>query len=874
MRFSAFFTACLLGAQLVVASPADLDRSWRGIEARQPGQSSRDLIAFALACAATDQHPERAEAALSLAAEMQDRDPASPTFGNLRWYLRDAHPDDLNAVEFCMQQAVLIWLLHPDRLTGAAHAELERLLRFGLEGVRRHRVRETYTNIYLMKCWNLIALGECLSDAAAAAEGRAALASWWQLTQTNGIAEYASPTYYGVDLDSLGLLAKHAPDAGSRAIADAAIRALWTDVAANWFEPGQRIGGAHSRDYDYLTGHGYLDSRLRSAGWMSGRPDRALEILFAESPAPCPADLRATFSGQRPRVVVRRWGSALEQTAVHYVGRDFSIGSAGSGYGPEDKVLVVNFPGGPSTVVGNFVMDGRGDAYGVRKEVTGGGHMKAHHLRAFVASAQRGPEVLLLAADDAATMKSGSVTNPTRTLQSHFVFPAGAEVWFGDRRPPAPAAGAAAEVPAGETVFLRTNGVAVALRLLVARATAGGDAPVRWIADGAAHGASRLTCTLAEGTPAAPGSVALWTRAAEGLDDAGFAAFRRAAQAEKASASGTGSVVDVSINGLRVCADVKRRKRIACEGGDAPRVGETLGIRYPAATRNPVWAAADNLRDPAVLKVDGGYHLIYSRLAGTNWGAAESWHIAQAFTRDFVKFENDRDVSPAGHASPGDVVRWHGRWILPYQTYPTKPTQLVFAESSDLTNWSKPRPFLAAALELPWNDARRVIDPTLVVDGGTLHCFFVGTTMKPTKANLLGHAITRDPKLEQWEILTRDTPLLGRAERAPDGVENVMVYRTGDHWTMLFSEGLQKQHLAWAISTDLVAWTVQGEVAIPPQEWMAVKYGAPFVWREADGWRMILMGQSRANRTTFGLLDSADGVRWTPLPESRTADGR
>ena len=289
----------------------------------------------------------------------------------------------------------------------------------------------------------------------------------------------------------------------------------------------------------------------------------------------------------------------------------------------------------------------------------------------------------------------------------------------------------------------------------------------------------------------------------------------------------------------------------------------------PAATHNPVWATADNLRDPSVLKVEGGYQLFYSRLAGDNWGSPDSWHIAQVFTRDFVTFAPSRDVSPKGHASPGDVVKWHGRWILPYQSYPTKPTQLVFAESSDLTNWSAPRPFLTEAMNLPWNDARRVIDPTLVVDGDTLHCWFVGTTMKPAKANLLGHAITRDPKLEQWEILTRDAPLLGRSERAVDGVENVMVYRTGDHWTMLFSEGLQKQHLAWAVSQDLRTWAVQGEVAVARQEWMAVKHGAPFVWPEAGAWKMILMGLNRANRTTFGLLDSADGVRWTPLPERR-----
>ena len=170
-------------------------------------------------------------------------------------------------------------------------------------------------------------------------------------------------------------------------------------------------------------------------------------------------------------------------------------------------------------------------------------------------------------------------------------------------------------------------------------------------------------------------------------------------------------------------------------------------------------------------------------------------------------------------------------------------------------------------MELPWNDAHRVIDPSFVVDGDTLHCFFIGTTMKPTKANLLGHAITHDPKLEHWEILTKDASLLGRNERAPDGVENVMVFKTGDCWTMIYSEGLAKQHLARATSTDLIEWKFDGPIEIPRQKWIARKYGAPFVWRDGDQWLMILMGTDEHDRTTFGLLTSSNGKSWTLLPE-------
>ena len=79
--------------------------------------------------------------------------------------------------------------------------------------------------------------------------------------------------------------------------------------------------------------------------------------------------------------------------------------------------------------------------------------------------------------------------------------------------------------------------------------------------------------------------------------------------------------------------------------------------------------------------------------------------MACAFTRDFVHFENDRDVSPKGYASPGDVVQWHGRWLLPYQSYPARPIRLCFSESTDLARLVGaevlPRRSRPAAVERP-----------------------------------------------------------------------------------------------------------------------------------------------------------------------------
>jgi predicted GH43/DUF377 family glycosyl hydrolase len=283
--------------------------------------------------------------------------------------------------------------------------------------------------------------------------------------------------------------------------------------------------------------------------------------------------------------------------------------------------------------------------------------------------------------------------------------------------------------------------------------------------------------------------------------------------------------------------------------------------------RNPVWSARHDLRDPSVLKVSDGYYIFYSRPPGKNEVPRRDWTVACAFTKDFVHFERAHDVSPPCHASPGDVILWHGRYLLPYQSYPAIPTRLVVSESADLKTWSAPAPFLTEAVDLPWNDARRVIDPTFVIDKDTLHCFFVGTTTKPSKANLLGHAVTRDASLRQWTILTRDTPLIGRSARAPDGVENVMVFRNRGQWTMIYSEGLAAQHLALATSADLLSWKLEGPLSLPKQGWMSRKQGAPFVWRDGAEWRMMLMGENNTGRTTFGLLFSDDGQKWTPLPE-------
>jgi len=586
---SAFAAACLLCFLRCAAAQdsaeegiAQLDRLWAKIEKPGPNLAARDLFSFALEATALGYGPDRVEKALERAEQMQDRNPNSPTFGNFRWSWGHEKPMDRNAVEFSMQRGALLPMLFKDKLTGQAQERLERLIEFSVEGIRRHPVAESYTNIYLMKMWNCIALGENTGRPDLADEGYAMLDAWLLHAWDSGIHEYLSPTYYGVDLDSLGLMAKLVKREPARKQAEAILRLFWTDIAANWFAPCQRLGGAHSRDYDYLTGHGGLDRHLQRAGWIdTAKPPalHAFEDLAAWAP---PADLRPSIGAEEPRTIHQRWGLAPWETATHCVGRRFSIGSAGACYGSMDKPLTVNLAGGPAMPMVNVFMEARGDPYGKRKDLVGGGHYKALHLTPFLMSVQRGTEVLLLASADPAVKGFAPDLADPVCLLTHVVIPARAEIWTGEDSTAPTVLDRRLALSTGEAVFLRFEDVAVGIRFPLALDTAGQPASIELVGDGLAYDAARLTCVHSASKPQGRGAAAVWIRASEGLDPAGFDSFRRAFSQAAAQTTVESDTVDVRVSGtsgqLRLAADLAKGQRLACQGGDPGAEDRLLAV--------------------------------------------------------------------------------------------------------------------------------------------------------------------------------------------------------------------------------------------------------------------------------------------------------
>jgi hypothetical protein len=550
----------------------ELARAWRKIDAHPANQAVRELFGFALEATAARWHPEYVESALAQAAELQDRDPASKTRGNFRWYRNQPKPVDLNAVEFCLQQAVLLWNLHREALTPAARTNLEELLRQGIAGVRSQKVDVSYTNIFLMKTWNCIAIGEALDDAELSALGGRMLDEWLAYTRVNGIHEFLSPTYSGVDVDSLALLQRFAGSPAVRAKAEAALRLLYAQSAANWFAPSRRLGGAHSRDYDYLTGHGVFDVHLADWGWLPRKPQALHE--FADLTRWTPVVPLAPLP--TPRFVWQRWGAAPGEYAATYLGKNFCLGSAGAAYNSDDKVLTLQFPGNAATVMGNLVVDGRGDPYGHSKEPDGNGHPKALHLMPFIASVQDGADVLFAASFDPRQKVSRHKPTPARQLATSLVLPAEAEVWSGDSRVIS-TEGSSTALAADRPVFIRVGNVVAALQVLAATDCNGQPVAARYWTDGAALHAARITWVQSTGPAEGEAHVVFRLRVAEDMDEAAFAGWRATLGGEPMEVNFKAGVLDAKVTrpgqpALEIHADLKTGERRASPVADGSAI--------------------------------------------------------------------------------------------------------------------------------------------------------------------------------------------------------------------------------------------------------------------------------------------------------------
>ncbi|MCM8789099.1 MAG: hypothetical protein NC907_04850, partial [Candidatus Omnitrophica bacterium] len=186
--------------------------------------ATRDALSLCLVLAEVGIFDENIEKYLTLAEKKQDRNPESKTFGNFAYYLDSEKIVDLNSVEFCLREGLLLWIRHRDRLSKKSKDILERLLRYGIRAVMNRTVPARYTNIFLIKTWNMIAFGENFDNDEIKKKGYRMLDEWLSYTAENGIREYCSPNYYYNDITALGLIYNYAKDKGTKRKSEIGLR--------------------------------------------------------------------------------------------------------------------------------------------------------------------------------------------------------------------------------------------------------------------------------------------------------------------------------------------------------------------------------------------------------------------------------------------------------------------------------------------------------------------------------------------------------------------------------------------------------------------------------------------------------------------------
>lgn len=534
-----------------------VDRFWLAIADREPYESlgCRKVFASAMAICEARRGEERLSRLYDLAARFQDRDPQSTGYGNLRWYWRDSRVTDPNAVEFCMQDALLTWIHHRQWMPERARKQLRELMVFGMEGCMRHRVRTSYTNIALLNAANLIGLGEAFDRPDVADEGyrRLRLVCLW--TWRYGTHEYCSPTYYGVDLQGIMFLLGHAKREQGRQQAEALANLFWTDIALNWFAPAQRLAGAQSRSYDYLHGLGSLDAQLQVAGWIDDPivPTPAMIHPLRASFAPSTlADNDLAFTS--PRLVRQSWGPSVFESRTHMLYEDITLSTSAANYGSQDMPLTVDLPGDRRDVRCYFIPDGREDPYGKVKYATGSAnHRKALHLKPFWMAAQRTCDAVGLVIYRDRDLQEDVVTN----LQSHFVLRRQNDgVWLAGK--PIELAGATKDSPAstqiaiGTPLIVRYGTAAIGIRVLWAQAQDATPAAMALVDDANRFGAMRLTIDHQRDEVTASAGAAFWVRVGHGLKtESQFQAWRSAfEEIEPATVEATDNRIRLGVAGL------------------------------------------------------------------------------------------------------------------------------------------------------------------------------------------------------------------------------------------------------------------------------------------------------------------------------------
>jgi hypothetical protein len=617
-----------------------------------------------------------------------------PSSINFKSYYNDAAVSDTNSVEFITESLVQISYRFPHLLAqygpvsqaGTIENLLSIILSEGQAGAINQVLTISYTNMWLFRLCNIILTGQGSTDgngnvlvapnAYALDRGRTDFMAWISTVRNNGIHEFQSPTYTGVDLEGAGYIELYARDPGLAAMAQQAYKLVWIDLYANWYNQDQRMGGTHSRTYEFLTDEDretdrffYAVSNLTTPpipGWPILLTTRTLNYWRGQDyiayilppPSDVPNLFGANIAVNQSRTILRSFLSQeSEYDPAYMYGENymanpsgtgglnypFSIGSTESFYDDQTfEGLTIMMPGGVTTPNVNFNTQGRKDYYLQILAADG----KADTLRPFIVSAQNAGETLFLA--------SSNALDDTTAVEvaSTIVIPNTMQVWIGTASTPVSlTVGQSIPLTAASTIFIQasnpgqTDGLVTGIRFLLSTDMNGNPLGLTLTNDGSLYNALRVTCIHSAIRPTTGvEAFAFWTRTGYCSDtSANFNIFRNALTSAAVvnnynSASGT---VQLSVPGLNstmtIDANTTTETTASISGGDLDSAFSiplltVNGAEYVNATLQD-WTSQDIGDATSGSAIEGnsdGFYTGQVRVTGSGsdiWGAADGFQF-------------------------------------------------------------------------------------------------------------------------------------------------------------------------------------------------------------------------------------------------------
>ena len=201
-----------------------------------------------------ERYERRAFDMIGQLAAMQDKDPASATFGIWSWFyeepLEKMAPPDWNWADFCGKVLVLAVLRHGHRFPAPLREAVRKTIGNACDAIIRRNVGPEYTNIAIMGALVTLIAGELYEREDYGGYGLRRLERISAFTrERQTFQEYNSPTYTYVALLELSKLSSSTRNPEAKRLADDLIDMAWDSVAKHFHAATRNWAGPHSRCY-------------------------------------------------------------------------------------------------------------------------------------------------------------------------------------------------------------------------------------------------------------------------------------------------------------------------------------------------------------------------------------------------------------------------------------------------------------------------------------------------------------------------------------------------------------------------------------------------------------------------------------------------